>query len=210
MGSLSGSSSDSEEGSDDIEISAGPVWWMNLQACPLLHLPFRKNLHVVWILVGLTGRAFVYDAMACCSLSLFSTSLAMSFIILWTFMAWLAGPLIRNVRLSSSVSMVLISTLHKVLIFRMRSPPFPINLAATCLVVVSSLVMSLVWVSGLSLSFLIVIWKFSSGGPVVTLVRASVMDYFRRFIGNVEPVSFHLSSVERNFVCSCCGFSVSL
>ena len=119
VGSLSGSSSDSEEGSVDMDISAGPIWWMNLQVCPLLHLPFRKNLHVAWTLVCLTGRAFVYDAMACCSLSLSTTSLAMSFIIFWIFMAWLAGPLSRNLRLPSSVSMVLISILYNVLIFRM-------------------------------------------------------------------------------------------
>ena len=91
---------------------------------------------------GFGGGVFVYTA-------IFVTSLAMSLIIFRTLVVLLAVPVIWNMRWSSSVSAVLVSTLYSVLSFLILSPPLSIILLATCAVVDTSLHVLLSWVSGL-------------------------------------------------------------
>ena len=105
------SSSQVDEGSVSIEMSAGPDWCRKLHLELLLHFPFRKYQHNTVDLCCLGGGAFVYAAISCCSWSLSVTSLALSLITFCTMVALLAGPVIWNVWWLSSVSAVLISTL---------------------------------------------------------------------------------------------------
>ena len=84
-------------------------------------ISLQKNLHSTVDLCCLGGGVFVYTAISYCSWSLSVTSLAMSLIIFCTLLVLLADPVIWNMRWSSSVPTVLISTLYSVLSFLILS-----------------------------------------------------------------------------------------
>ena len=163
VGSLSSLSEDEGAVSESSGASVGPWLCMNMQFFPFLHFPFAKYLHVTCILADVEGwGALVYWDLVCSSLSCSSVSLATFLIILRALVTFCEVPVMVNFLSSTAISLVWISTVYRVLIFLILSPPIPIIFAAICLVVlkVSDFVGSLVWASP--------VWKvtfmFSGGG----------------------------------------------